>query len=300
MSRKIKSTKIFKYDYHLIDAWESEIDLEPYLFNEIEYDEFGNIVMEVTHNADYSTTSKSNRKFDENGWLTEEILWDENDEIMERTTYNRDTEGRILSQLEHYLDGSYDTTEFEYDENGNIVRKTTINDDNETEGHETFLYENGKLIKTEEFDDEDKLISGNEYEYDENGNNTVQISRTLEGGYVKIVSEFDENNYRIKQLRYNEIGRLIEKTMYVHDENGRVTEVLEEDEHKKNTTNFTLNEQGNATWQIETDIFGETALRVERIYDNEGNIIKLIAFIKSPGNYPDQNYILSYEYEYFE
>jgi len=300
MSGKIKIARIYKYDYHLVDAWESEIEIEPYLYNVTGYDHHGNITLEVSQSADFSTTSKSERKYDAEGRLTEEIIWDENDEIMERTTYERDENGRILRHLEHYLDGSFDITHYTYDDEGNLIEKVTITDEDETEGREKFHFENGKLVKSEEFDEENKLITSSEYVFDDHGNLIEQKNKTLEGGNTSLRYEYDENNHRTMQMQYNEIGRLIEKISYTYDENGRVTHVLEEDERKKNTTEFTLDDQGRAVWQIEKDVFGEIVLKVERQYDADGNITRLTAFIKSPGNYPDQNYVLSYEYEHFE
>ena len=115
-----------------------------------------------------------------------------------------------------------------------------------------------------------------------------------------MVHKYNEKGYRIKSLAYNDKDQLIEITRYQLDDENRVTEIEDEDQKRKNRTVLQYDDRGNVLSQIESDKDEEVLSRVERSYDEQNMILQSKVFMSGQGYRPDQNYVLKYDYTYFE
>jgi antitoxin component YwqK of YwqJK toxin-antitoxin module len=297
---QIKSITVYKKDYMQPGMLDNPEQNEGVISSFTAYDNAGKICEEVSYHPDGSIEHKSLFKHDERGNLIEELFIGLEGEIEEKRSYEYDAEGKRIKEFYYYLDESFDTIHYEYDNNGKLIAKETVNSDEEPENKEIFEYAGDLLIRDAVYDFEKKLLSENSYEYDEKGNITEhQKKDSIEGSYVRMAFEYDENGKRNLALVYNADNKLISKESFEEDENGRVVKLIDEDQYSMNTTEILYDENGNVFEQVETNRAGELNNKTVRIYDADNNLIEHNMLIDRHGYGPNQNYTLSYIYEFF-
>jgi len=297
MNKKIKSVKMFRYDH----SGTKDINPEEkgYRYSLTEHDEKGNVVLEVKYNSDEELEDKYTFKYDENDHVIEEIHYLTFKDIAEHKTYERDKKGKIVKAFKHYNDGSKDTIEYHFNDDGLLMEMVTIDSYDEVEAKIICEYENGNLILEEAYE-YDELILKQTYSYDKDGNVIEESKWNEDEGNIRQANVYDENNRVIKVLFYNKKDELAVKTEYEYSKEGKIIGVTEEDQHGKKVTTVTYDDKGNAVEQVEVNPAGEINNKAVRQFNENNDVIKTEVFIDLHGAGPNQEYVLSYEYEYYD
>lgn len=285
MSKKIKSETIYRLDH--LPGEEIDINQEFDLKHSYhEFDESGNLILEMSYSLDGEVVDKIAYHYDESGRLVESLIYDEYDEVLERREAIRDQDGRTIRELIYYLDGSADSREYSYDEKGNLISMRAIDADGEQELSEKYFYENDKVVKVERYNEDDKVVFWQKDLYTNGVISTRKIWSSEDDEPYTLVHQFNEAGHREQELRYNKSNQLVERNIYEEDEHGRIVRIIEENKQKKNTTEFSFDEQGNVIHQVETDLNGNLNHEVFRVYDPDGELLitTVEAVIKPSGD----------------
>ena len=298
MSNKVKSETIYRIDH--LPGEEIDFTGESEGMQSIhEYDQAGNLLLEIAYTRDGEVADKTEYRYDQEGKLLESMIYGEDDEVLERKEMNWGADRHLIREIIHYLDGSQDIHEFFYDENGNLTGMQVKDDEDELEFSEKYFYEGDKVVKVERLDDENEVIFRQEDEF-ENG---ILKARTIwsaeEEEPFTIMQHFNERGHRSEELRYNSNEKLVERIILEEDENGRVVRMVEENKQRKNTTEFTYDENGRVTYQKETDLHGELNHELWRYYGPDGEPMKTtVEMIMKPSG-EKRAYTLLYRREFY-
>jgi antitoxin component YwqK of YwqJK toxin-antitoxin module len=298
MSNKIKRETIYRLDH--IPGEDIDINQEFDIKQSYhEFDEQGNLILEMAYAHDGEIVDKIEYRYDEDGRLVESLIYGEYDDIMERRVAERDKDGRTIRESIHYLDGSADIHEYSYDDKGNLASIMAHDDEDETEFSETYYYSGDKVLKVERCDGNDRMIFRQEDEYVDGVVRTRKIWSSEDDEPYTLIHQFNAAGQREQELRYNNRDQLIERNIYEADENGRIIRIIEENRQRKNTTEFTFDKKGNPVHQVETDLNGNLNHEVFRVYDPAGDLIitTVEAVIKTSGDV--QAYSLIHRREMF-
>jgi antitoxin component YwqK of YwqJK toxin-antitoxin module len=298
MAKKVKSVNLFKKDYFPTRSTSQKTGSNEYKYSTTEYDKNGNVVMDLKFNPDHELEDKYENKYNNDGILIEEKHYLSYKEIAEHKTYELDENGKIQKAFKHYNDGSKDTIQYTYDNNGNLTEKITIDSYDEVEAKAIFEYEDQKLVKKESYEYDD-LVSKNTFAYDPDGN-LIDESSWTEDDNTRSIHLYDENGNLEKVSFYNKKDELVAKTTYIYNKKGKIVGVEEETPYGKNSTVITYDEKGNAIEQIEKNEQGEINNSAKRKFNDYNDVIETEIFIEMHGKGINQQYILKYEYEYFE
>ena len=176
---------------------------------EYRYDEKENLISEIIYDANNNVIEKTEYFYLNNGNVRScrylynqlqgankiEVEKDRNGNVLEQKQYSQD--GKMLSDLEY---------RYEYDESGNVVRFVGYSEDSENEYINTYGII-GKILETNSTDGSFRVV----YTYDMNYNLIQKIS--FMGGYVAV------ENYYV----YSEDGLLIEEKCIIQETNTTVT-----------------------------------------------------------------------------
>lgn len=198
-----------------------------------EYDEKGNIVLEINYDpmVDDRVLEERYSTYNDAGHLIEEKVNHPADDYEEHRTFEVDETGKVVQSLQHYEDGTFDTVAYEYDDKKRIVGRTVTDSDGEHDGKEIWSYSEHNSVEKRYFDymgEEEKV---ERIGYDANGNEILQL-----------VEEFGDTSIDIKHT-YNEANKLVATSIsdgrgatqiaYTYGDNG---EVVSEEYHDQDGT----------------------------------------------------------------
>jgi len=297
MAKKVKSINLYKKDFFPSKSNPEKVRSNEYKFSTTEYDENGNVVLELKFNADHQLEDKFVNKYNDKGVLVEEKHYLSAKDLAEHKTYELDESGKILQAFKHYNDGTRDKIQYTYDNNGNLTKKTTIDSYDEVEAKEVFEYEGKNLIKKESFEYDD-LVSKDTFAYDPDGN-VVEESSWTEEDSNRRSNTYDKNGHIEKVLFYNKKDELVAKTTYRYNEEGKIIGVAEETPYGNSKTTISYDEKGNAIEQIEKNDQGVLNNSAKRKFNENNDVVETEVFIEMHGKGVNQQYELRYEYAYF-
>lgn len=298
MAKNKKSVSLLKKDLIPSKSKSAKSDNKSRNHSYTEFDENGNVVLEVKYNDEAEVDEKVEISYDANGFVKEEKSFFEGNELSDHASYERDEKGVILKSFKHYQDGSMDTINYQYDSEGNLIEKVTVDSYNEVEAKELATYENGKLILKEVFE-YDELMGKETFLFDESGNMIEHHVWTPDDGNRAYKHMYDEKGNLSQANQYNNKEELSGKAIYSYNGDGKVIEAIEETPHGTLTTTIKYDENGNAVEQVETNPAGEINNKVERKYNEDKDIAEAVVFIDFHGRSVNQHYVLNYEYTYF-
>ncbi len=301
MTKTVKSLTIIKKDTVLPSVSSNELTEKEHIFSKTEYNEKGQILTEINYNNDGEIEHTYSYNYDDDGFLIEEMLVENDDEIIERKTFEPDEKKNIKKEYRHYLDKTYDTIDYIYNDHGNLIEKISYDYDGNVELRELFDYKNGKLIKETIFDEDTNIISEKTIKYDDKERVTgIENYDSIEETRFKKVTEYDEKGYRKELLTYNSSDQLIERIQFKYENDGRMVQVVEEDTRKKNTINMQYDKNGNVVCKEEFDKNGKLINKVERTFDDNNRVLEAHAFMEIAERNIIKNYTLKYDYEFYE
>jgi len=297
MAKKVKSINLYKKDFFPSKSDSGKVRSSEYKHSTTEYDEKGNVVLELKFNNDQKLEDKFVNKYNEDGILIEEKHYLSAKDLAEHKTYDLDDNKKIQKAFKHYNDGSKDTIQYTYDTNGDLVERLTIDSFDEVEAKVIFEYENQKLVKQESYEYDD-LISKNTFVYDPDGNMMEESSWT-EDESGKRNNFYDDNGNVEKVLFYNKKDELVAKTTYSYNDENKIIGIVEETPYGNSSTVITYDKKGNAIEQIEKNEQGEINNSAVRKFNDNNDVVETEVFIEMHSRGVNQQYILRYEYEYF-
>jgi YD repeat-containing protein len=301
MSKKLKSLTVYRRNIIPGNAGKEERQPEEIIISHTDYHEsFDKPVKDIQYSHEGEPEQIIWFQYDANGFLVCEELQEGNGQMLSKKTFEVDPKGKIQKEMGHFADGAHDVTTYSYDEAGRLTEKVTIDEDGDLESKEIFEYEGEYLIRHAYMDSDDFLVKEVLMEYDEDGLIEQTIERDLhEGTEVRKEFEYDEKGQRRAYVVYNENDQVVEKVLLFHDESGRLTKVVDENRHEKNTTQMQYNQKGNVIQQEEYDRENNLLNRVERTFDEEGRMLESKIFIDQQGRGANQLYIMRNHYVFY-
>jgi YD repeat-containing protein len=298
MSKKIKTEKVYHVPVRNDESKKADTS-DGILRSLNEYDENGNLILEITYHADGSISEKNEYSYDDNGKLIGTTIYSEEGDALESRKIYRDDSGKAMKEEIVYMDGSVDTVSYTYHE-GRLAQKMQETDEGEVENKEIFEYEGDKITLYEKYDEDDRLVYQVKNQYQEGALKKSEIWSSENGETFRKVVEFEDGENRRLELKYDEKDRLIERNQYESEDGGKVARVVEENPSKKNTTEFIYDDRGNLISQHEKDMHGQTVTLLERFYDDEGRLREAaIGFRDRMTGVMGQSRMM-YDYEFYD
>jgi len=297
---KIKSIKLYKYDYVLKDINSEEFELKGGIYNKTTYDEEGRTLSEIKYDTEGVIEQNYGYVYNEQGVKIADRSWDENGDLIDDMEYDIDADGRILFAYKNYLDGSRDTITYRYDSEGRLIEKEVKTDEDEIEFVETFAYDGDNIVLHESRDENNELAFRQETVYSDKADvlesktwnaETDETSRVVnhydDQGQLNSVESFSGKDDLLFKLSYERSGELI-------------IGVREESPDRQVQTKIGYDDRENPVIQEEFNEKGELISHIERKFDDDNNVTESEAIIDTHGTGRNQHYLLKYEYEYYQ
>ncbi len=297
---KIKSISLYKYDYILKDINSDEFELKGGIYNKTSYDQEGRILSEIKYDASGGIEQHYEYEYNEKGNKTADRSYDENGELIDNMEYEIDENGKRLFAYKIYLDGSKDTITYRYDAEERLVSKEVKDDEDELERTEVFAYEGTNEVLHESRDEENRLVYRKETRYTEKAEVLEEKTWSEETDSTsRLLNEYNNDGQLTSVTSFAESGDIVFKVSYEHDEKQQIVKVIEKSIEGENHTIIEYDEHGNAIVQEDRNADGILNTRIERVYDENGNIIESEAIVDQHGKARNQHYVLKYEYAFF-
>lgn len=304
--RKIKSVRIFKS--FLIPETEEEFrETEEYVEHFTLYNENADIIETTKLGADGEMETKLYFIYDDKGNMIEETHYHEDEELFtERKRYLRNTNGNIITEEKHYLDGSIEKTEYQYDKNENLIKKTQYDEDTISEGHVEFAYDEKKrLLESSKFDESGNLVDKIHLIYDEN-DQIIQTQEEDQLNNVHLVSlnTYNENNEISESIVKDLKGRIFSKVQNSYDDQGKLEKRIIEDFREYPKIDIIYYHYDEQKQLIEEETQGpseEIRRKISYEYDAEGNTLLSFHYDTELTQNTGMHYWKTrMEYEFFE
>jgi antitoxin component YwqK of YwqJK toxin-antitoxin module len=297
MKKLIKSAITFRKD--LGSEENAEREATEILMQLVSFDAKGNVLEHIQYFPDGSVEDRVVNKYSDEGKLIEEVLFEQDGGIAERRTMEYDEKSRPVKEIKHYQDGAQDFITYRYDEGGHLVEKIYSDDSGWTEKREVYSFEAGRLVTAKDFDDDDNLVGETTVCYDTEGKleESSEWPAGEHGG--RKVTVFTDKGLIDVIKQYSDSGNLIARFTYAYDEQDRVTDITEETPAGTSTTHTVYDEKGLAIMREEHSANEELNHRVERIFDDEENLLTSHVFINGRGRHINQHYLERVEYTFF-
>lgn len=261
-----------------------------------EYDANGNKILQIEYHPDGTVEQKTVSRFNNKNLIVEEQITD-NVEVIENKAWEYDDNGRVVKELQYYIDGAVDTTEVFYDADGNIIERKTTDHEGETGAREIISYINGKIAKHTVYDEDGEIEADEQNTWDEQNRLIKKVSLNLEGEKETLEIEYNEDGSVFKEILLNEDGKIIERNTYTYGENGMPKEIHEETTLKNNVAKIQYNENKQVTVHEVYDVAENLINKVKRNYDDKNRVSSSEILISIPEKGIRHHYQLTYEYE---
>lgn len=227
----MKNLKIIKKEYQRV-GYDAQ-DIEPFEFTETnaEYNEQGQITREERYDPDGSINTLTLNTYNEFGELVQSEQYDQDDILLQKTVNRYDERHLVVEQVNYYGDASdeYVTKHF-YDEENHPVKNEVYVNGKLDFVERTLEYVNGKLDTVTENDDYGNPLYIHHYQHNENGQISVYTRDEVQNKDRRTYEyTYNDHGNCVKELIYDFDMMLIAKINRTFDEEGRQTEVVEED-----------------------------------------------------------------------
>jgi len=297
---KIKTISLYKFDYVLKDMNSEEFELKGGIYNKSTYDLEGRTLSEIKYDVSGGVEQHYGYAYNEQGVKIADRSWDENGDLIDDMEYDIDAEGKTLFAYKNYLDGSKDTISYRYNEAGKLIEKELRSDEDEVEMMETFAYDGDLQVLHETRGEDGELVFRQETTYNNDGEVLESTTWNAEANASsKVINEYNAEGQLTSVSSYTDAGELIFRASYERS-GEQIVRVKEESPEKTVLTMIEYDEKGNAIAQEDRLEDGKLSSRIERNFDDHGNITESEALIDAHGAGRNQHYVLKYEYEFHE
>jgi hypothetical protein len=291
--KKTKSITVYKTDYIVESINDESLTEKRYLYQLEKYDEQGNVVLEASYTMNGDVQEKMERKFNDNSKLIEELCYLTEDEIVERKELIYDESDKIIAENIHFEEGGSNRMQYYYDKDS-LRRKELISDG---EIEEYYSYDKQGNEKTTKYFQEDELIYTIRQTEDENGN-IIRLEREEELENLVEEYSYDASGKRTS-MQQSVNGILFNKREFTYNDKGEVLGIVENNDGVKTFTSFEYDKSNNPILQIETDENDQILTHIERVFDNNNNVIKAAVVIDDVNRGISSKYSMDYEYDFY-
>lgn len=297
------------------EIWHSSEDGHVLRSYRYEYDEAGHLSKYTDYSDSGDISSWREYEYDDNGhriYSAEGCKVDGSIDTWYEYEYNENGKkihetrggGSVAAKFSNYL------CEYDYDIFGNLVSSTSYS--SVTALTITSEYDgNENEIKRTTLDRNSGKITLCEYEYDSNGNLIRTIQTTDELTIVIQEAAYDNNGNQLEEKTYNYGDSIYNGSInvwheYEYDSNGNKIKHEIRNYNPDGSIDtwygYEYDSNGNET-KYERKIYNNDGIcfryeRYEKEYDNDGNIIKEIQYIKDDSINFENEYEYEYDYEY--
>jgi antitoxin component YwqK of YwqJK toxin-antitoxin module len=298
MKKQIKSATTYRKQLGSEES--AELKGAEILTQLMKFDVKGNVLENIQYFPDGSIEDRVVNEYSAEGKLLEEVMFDQDGEIAERRTLEYDEKGRPAKETKHYQDGTRDFITYLYDEAGHLVEKIYGDDSGWIEKKEVFIFDGNHISAAREYDEEEKLVGETTLIYDQDGKieESSEWPAGEQGG--RKVTLYNEKGLIDVIKQYSDSDKLIARFTYAYDEKDQLTDVTEETQAGTNTSHTAYDETGRAVVREEHSANQELNHRVERTFDEDGNLLTAHVFVNGRGRHINQHYQEWIEYSFFE
>ena len=292
-----------------------------------EYDENGNITLELKYDSFGSVSSKTAwengkktlaEKY-KSGTMQRRTLWENGNEILEEEYSNGILVKKIVWQYnekgqtslrEAYVINATKTglilsAKTEYNANGKATININYDLDGKVKNRREKTYDaNGNMTLSVSYDGNGEVLGTTEYAYDDHGNEILMAQYDRNGNvYYKTEKKFDDDSRLIYKISHDENGDISEKKDFTFDSDGNIIaytgyfggeapytdrNVLEYDDEGRNTLNEVYKRRGD----------GEEILTEKEVteYDKYGNVVYESKYVNYRQYGTDGEETTEYEY----
>lgn len=281
-------------EYVVKSPLDKELTLEKHTAIHREYDEKGRILLDINYDFRGNISEKYAYCYDELRIIEKSTYFDEN-EIGEKELYFY--EGEKLKKIKvQYVEGYEEIFELSYDKEGRKISKSTVSE----EGEKQLIEYNEQMEIIYNYNEDNELESKEVIERDKKG---LLISKESENYFMEtyeLIKYHYNNNDKIStELHYDRNGNETDKIEFEYDTNYRPIVIRTISEAGESFLYLSYDKNGNEILQEEKDEDGLVNHRVEREFDDEGNVLKTHVQIFNHGYYIDSEYTLRYQYEFY-
>jgi len=229
----------------------------------------------VSDTAEYGDLTRGKRiitNYNDNGLISEEINYGENNELNTKTTFYYNENNKINKIIVEFADGSKTIKSYLYDNNSKTITVTEKSDENEFEGKEKItLNDNGNIIEHQTLSEEDTIKEQVNYEFDEEGNILNEVNRNNSEITSKTKFYYNDNKNLTKRVISNAKGETIDWAIFKYDEKGNITEQLFGDHTLYKIEN---NENNKPIVEQKINAMGVIEYFKKYEYNSSGDLIK--------------------------
>jgi antitoxin component YwqK of YwqJK toxin-antitoxin module len=301
MDKKIKLISTTRVNYLYSEEEKAWIEGHQYVNGTKEYDVNGNLICQKSFNRDQENGEHVEYRYNDLNQVIEELIFFDDDQLAETHRYEYDEQGRVKYESISYQEGSMDHVNYTYHSNGKLHERVQEDEEGTVESREVTEYDGEKLTRESLYDAEGELVSDTRHTYDEKGNLIETIAWTAEHDeQVKISYEYDEKGRRECTETFSGTGQIVARTTVTYDDKDNVIEMLEEDTIATKNTKITYDEKEQAVLQEEFNEQEELNHRIERTYDEEGQLIESLVYVDRHDQGPDQYYAVRVDFEFHD
>ncbi len=246
-------------------------------------------------------------KFNAKGDVTEECYRNEDGSIVWKDVYQYDANGNTTAYTEYRGDGSlYGKSTWKYSPEGLLLDRTRYDGDGgisykyvyeyDAAGHEVKCsrygeyytlrevtkrkYEGDKQTEEAVYNSEGNLQSMNKWQYNSDGNVTLEASYGVGGTLEhKYVTTYNENGLKYSVKRYNRDG-LVWEEFYYYDEAGNCIKYFEylSDGKLRSKSFYTYDENNHRTSYLKYNSEENLIAHEEYVYDQQGRQTKFTTY----------------------
>jgi hypothetical protein len=262
----------------------SKIDKREFVSSFTELNLEGLTIVQASYRSKNEIESKTTFVYDDKGKIIERVEFIEENEIAEKTCYKRNNDGKIVEALVNYSDGTFSRKSYNYQGNKLIIN--IVDEDGESEGTETYIFDNNENVIGKEITDyfgntELKEVS----EYD-NNNNLIKKTEYDEDNDVVLINMYEYNKKDLLSIkRINGDNKTVEEISFNYDDKGRLVE------HKFGSSHRVIYEHNDSTIkEMRYNSKGDVEFQSISSYNSEGLLLQEDSFFA----------IINYEYTYFD
>lgn len=295
MTKQISIERI----YHL-DMNSGQTEPKPNLLTkETYYDTHGNPIKDISYNPPGVVDQTIESRYDDQNRIIEEACIDGEEELLEKTFFEWDADGKKIKEEKHYLDGSIDTTLFRYNSDGQLIEKLCKNDDDEVEFKEEFKFAGKQLVEFIRYNEDEEIEEKKSYTLNDKQLEAEVYWTAEENSETTKEYRYDDEGNIEKELFYNHKKQLVRKVEYQKYRGRFIEEFVEEDPYQRNTTKLEYDKKNNIILQEQFNREGEINHRVERIFDQNQRIAETMTYVNAKGQGMNLHFKEVHQYEYF-
>jgi YD repeat-containing protein len=297
MEKMLQSLTTIHKEVETDDDFNIIREFDEYISSYTEYTASGKIKLEKSFNTQNEIQEKIEYRYDEFDRLTEQLMYYDEEEIVEKRNCEYDDNGNLIRLNKHYSEGTFEYTLYFYNNDNQLIEKKSFSHDHEHEETEQFEYISGSLVRESKYNENMKLV----YEQKLTREDNVLECETMDIdlGTTRFTEEYNEKGQKLNTHVYDKKNKLISRLIYNY-EDAKTVKILEEKSTGTETTIMHYNDHGDVILQEEIDADDFYKSRVTREFDNEFYLLRTQVYINNYGKTPDLNYILKFEYTYYD